>query len=49
MTGPLGTRETLADVAATLAEFFRLKESWRTGHAFLNFKTQRARQIRLRK
>jgi phosphopentomutase len=49
MTGPLGTRETLADVAATLAEFFRLRERWSVGHAFLDFKTPRARQIRLRK
>jgi phosphopentomutase len=31
---PLGTRETLADVAATLAEFFRLKESWPAGQPF---------------
>jgi phosphopentomutase len=41
LTGPLGTRETLADVAATLSEFFRLKEPWRCGRSFLNFKTLR--------
>jgi phosphopentomutase len=34
MTGPLGTRETLADVAVTLAEFFHLKERWPVGRAF---------------
>ncbi len=28
LTGPLGTRETLADIAATLSEFFRLRERW---------------------
>jgi len=38
MTGPLGTRDTLADVAATLAEFFRLKETWPVGAPFLSFK-----------
>jgi len=37
LTGPLGTRETLADVAATLAAFFRVKEGWKTGNAFLRF------------
>ena len=37
-SGPLGTRETLADVAATLAGYFRLKKSWPVGKAFLNFK-----------
>ena len=49
LTGPLGTRETLADVAATLAEFFRLKEGWRTGSSFLNFKTLRVGKLGLRK
>ena len=37
VTGSLGTRETLADVAATLAEFFRLRERWKTGEPFLDF------------
>jgi len=49
VTGPLGTRETLADVAATLAEFFRLREGWRAGNAFLKFKTSRPGQMGLRK
>jgi phosphopentomutase len=49
LTGPLGTRETLADVAATLADFFRLKEPWRVGYPFLSFKKPRAAQTGLRK
>lgn len=31
----LGTRETFADVAATLAEFFRLPAPWASGKSFL--------------
>lgn len=31
----LGTRETFADVAATLADFFRLPEPWPVGKSFL--------------
>jgi len=49
LTGPLGTRETLADVAATLAEYFRLREPWRPGSGFLNFKTPRPKPARPRK
>jgi phosphopentomutase len=49
MTGPLGTRETLADIAATLAEFFRLKETWTAGKAFLDFKPSRTKQFRTKK
>jgi len=49
VTGSLGTRETLADVAATLAEFFHLKETWPTGKPFLDFKTPKARQFRMKK
>jgi phosphopentomutase len=49
MTGPLGTRETLADIAATLAAFFHLKETWPTGKPFLDFKTQKSRQFRMKK
>jgi phosphopentomutase len=49
MTGPLGTRETLADVAATLAEFFGLKERWPVGRSFLNHTTPRKRERGLRK
>ena len=38
MAGPLGTRDTLADIGATLAEFFRL-EGWRgPGVPFLKFR-----------
>jgi phosphopentomutase len=33
--GPLGTRRTYADVAASLAEFFRLRQWWMTGESFL--------------
>ncbi|MES2570647.1 MAG: hypothetical protein V4710_11415, partial [Verrucomicrobiota bacterium] len=32
---PLGTRKTFADVAASLADFFSLKERWPTGTSFL--------------
>jgi phosphopentomutase len=49
VTGPLGTRETLADVAATLSEFFRLREPSRAGNAFLAFKTSSSRQMGSRK
>ena len=31
----LGTRTTFADVAATLAEFFRLRQKWPVGASFL--------------
>ena len=31
----LGTRSTYADVAASLAEFFQLSDSWHTGRSFL--------------
>jgi len=48
-TGPLGTRETLADVAATLAAYFQLKEGWPVGKAFLDFKAPKTRQFRLKK
>jgi phosphopentomutase len=46
VTGPLGTRDTLADIAATLSGFFQLKESWKTGHPFLNFKTTKPMRSR---
>jgi phosphopentomutase len=49
VTGPLGTRETLADVAATLAEFFRLKDRWPAGNAFLSFKKSTSSHMGLRK
>jgi phosphopentomutase len=31
----LGTRETFADVAATVADYFKVKENWATGTSFL--------------
>ena len=34
-TGPLGVRETYADVAATLAEYFELPASWAVGKSLL--------------
>jgi phosphopentomutase len=34
-TQKLGVRETYADVAATLAEFFALPEGWPAGESFL--------------
>jgi len=34
-TGPLGVRETYADVAATLAEYFDLPASWAVGKSLL--------------
>ena len=49
VTGPLNTRETLADIAATLGEYFRLKDRWSTGHSFLHFKHQRASHVPARK
>lgn len=35
--GPLGTRETFADVAATLNDFFGLKKPWPVGESFFKF------------
>jgi len=35
--GPLGLRETFADVAATLSCYFRLEPAWPVGTPFLNF------------
>jgi phosphopentomutase len=46
MAGPLGARETLADVAATLAEFFRLRESWPAGRSFLDFRSVKGKARR---
>ena len=33
---PLGVRETYADIAATLADYFDLTESWAVGESFLS-------------
>jgi phosphopentomutase len=49
LKGSLGTRETLADVAATLAGFFRLRERWSAGRAFLDFRSPKAAQPRMGK
>jgi phosphopentomutase len=49
ITASLGTRQTLADIAATLAEFFHLAERRKTGASFFNFGAARPRDIRLRK
>jgi phosphopentomutase len=46
VTGPLGTRDTLADIAATLSGFFNLSAQWSPGHPFLNFKTTKPRRVR---
>jgi phosphopentomutase len=46
VTGPLGTRDTLADIAATLSGFFNLKEPWKPGYSFLNFKAAKPRRTR---
>jgi len=46
VTGPLGTRDTLADIAATLSGFFNLKTPWTPGHPFLNFKSAKPRRPR---
>lgn len=48
VTGPLGTRETLADVAATLAGFFHLDQPWPAGRTFLDFKRRKAKQFWMR-
>jgi len=39
--GWLGTRDTLADVAATLGEFFRLRERWPVGRGLVDFRKAR--------
>jgi phosphopentomutase len=36
----LGTRSTFADVAATLAEFFRLRHPWPVGESFIKLQQQ---------
>ena len=42
-SAPLGTRETFADVAASLAEFFGLKPGWPVGTSFLSLAQKYAR------
>ncbi len=48
-TGPLGTCESLADVAATLSDFFHLKQTWPAGKAFLSFPCAGYRHSRARR
>ena len=43
---PLGTRETFADVAATLARYFHLKEKWPHGEAMLDFTPRQSRHFK---
>ena len=43
MSAPLGTRRTFADVAATLASFFRLQHSWPVGESFISLQQRHAR------
>ena len=45
-TRNLGTRETFADVAATLAEFFGLTEQWPAGASFLLHDVAQASSLR---
>ena len=40
--GPLGTRRSYADVAATLAKFFSLRQAWPVGESFLTARATRA-------
>lgn len=42
-TGPIGVRETFADVAATLADYFRLAGGWPVGESFLRCPPQARR------
>jgi phosphopentomutase len=46
IAGPLGTRRTFADVAATLSEFFRLRNRWHLGESFLKAPRLKARRRR---
>jgi phosphopentomutase len=40
---PLGTRRTFADIAASLAEFFQVREGWPTGTSFIRDFNRHAR------
>ena len=42
MHAPLGTRRTFADIAASLADFFQLREDWPSGESFLRPLTRHA-------
>ena len=41
----LGTRKTFADVAATLAEFFRCRQKWPIGESFITLQQRHGRTI----
>jgi phosphopentomutase len=45
---PLGIRQTFADVAATLARFFHLKENWPVGTPFFTFDPRQPRHFKTR-
>jgi phosphopentomutase len=49
ITRLLGTRETLADIAATLADFFHLRDPWPAGAPFLSFKPRERGRFRSRR
>jgi phosphopentomutase len=49
VAGSLGTRETLADIGATLVKFFRLKETWPAGRPLIDFKTAKPRKLGLKR
>ncbi len=44
LAGPLGTRRTFADVAATLSEFFALRHRWPIGASFLGSPRMKTRR-----
>ena len=46
--GPLGVRESFADVAATLARFFHLKSPWPCGTSFFQFTPSESRRFQPR-
>jgi phosphopentomutase len=46
-SGPLGTRRTSADVAATLCEYFRLRRPWPIGDSFLRAPARRSHPMPL--
>lgn len=46
--GPLGVRHSFADVAATLARFFHLRERWPAGESFFQFTPSESRHFKPR-
>jgi phosphopentomutase len=49
ITRPLGTRKTVADIAATLADFFHLRDPWAAGGPFLRFRPREPSRFRSRR